>query len=130
MDLQTRKIRRLDINSDKADSWHCWAFNSRWIVFSTKRMDGLFARPFFSYVDDQGQFHKPFVLPQKNPDFYDSFAKTFNAPELAQGPVLVSERDLANASKQPKHILTPKTDGQSTVTTPAAIDPPGYHQAE
>lgn len=129
MDLQTRVIRRPDINSDKADSWHCWAFNSRWIVFSTKRLDGLFSRPFFSYVDSKGEFHKPFVLPQEDPGFYESFPKTFNAPELFQGPVRVTEDELAEAALNPKHVLTPKTEGPADAK-PAAADPPGYRQAE
>ncbi|MHC4912840.1 MAG: TolB family protein, partial [Planctomycetota bacterium] len=36
--------RRLDINSDKSESWHSWSSNSRWIVFSSKRDYGLFTR--------------------------------------------------------------------------------------
>ena len=46
LDPNTRQHRRLDINSDQAESWHSWSSNSRWIVFSSKRLDGLFARPF------------------------------------------------------------------------------------
>jgi dipeptidyl aminopeptidase/acylaminoacyl peptidase len=129
MDLQTRVMRRLDINSDQADSWHGWAMNSRWIVFSTKRLDGLFARPFFSYVDAAGQFHKPFVLPQEDPAFYESFPKTFNAPELACGPVHVTEEQMAEAVLRPGRILTPKVDGPAEAH-PATPDPPGYRQAE
>ena len=29
LDLRTRRHHRLDINSDQADSWHCWSSNSR-----------------------------------------------------------------------------------------------------
>jgi len=117
MDLNTRRYRRLDINSDQADSWHSWSSNSRWMVFSSKRLDGLFARPFISYVDEQGQFFKPFLLPQEDPHFYDSCLKTFNVPELVQGPVVVKERELAQAILNPGKILTPKASGQPA--TPA-----------
>jgi hypothetical protein len=69
LDLTTRSKRWLPINSPEAESWHCWSSNSRWVVFSSKRLDGLFARPFFSYVDKEGGFHKPFLLPQEDPEF-------------------------------------------------------------
>ena len=109
MDLQTRQYRRLEINSDQAESWHSWSGDSHWLVFSSKRLDGLFARPFFSYVDDDGQFHKPFLLPQEDPAFYDTYLKTFNLPELVHGAVRVSEADLAEAILKPRKRLAPTT---------------------
>jgi hypothetical protein len=108
MDLATRKLRRLEINSDQADTWHSWSSNSRWVVFSSKRIDGLLARPYFSYVDEQGEFHKPFVLPQEDPSFYGFCLDTFNVPELMRGPVTVKERDLARAIVEPRKVLTPQ----------------------
>jgi len=117
MDLATRRFRRLEINSDQAESWHSWSSNSRWLVFSSKRLDGLFARPFFSYVNDQGSFSKPFLLPQNEPDFYDSYLNTFNVPELVQGPVVVTEQELARTILKPRKILTPQ--GGSPPTAPA-----------
>jgi len=108
MDLATRKLRRLEINSDQADTWHSWSSNSRWVVFSSKRIDGLFARPHFSYVDAHGEFHKPFVLPQEDPTFYGFCLNTFNVPELMQGPVTVKERDLVRAIVKPRKVLTPQ----------------------
>jgi len=89
MDLRTRHYRRPEINSDECDSWHSWSSNGRWIVFSSKRGNGLFARPHFSYVEDDGTVRKPFVLPQRDPAFYESFIKTYNVPELVSGPVPV-----------------------------------------
>ncbi len=107
MDLNTRKFRRLDINSDQADTWHSWSGNGRWVVFSSKRGTGLFARPHFSYVDDQGRFHKPFLLPQRDPCFYDACLQTFNLPEFVQGPVPVSPSTLARAVLRPRKALVP-----------------------
>jgi hypothetical protein len=109
-DLTTYEGRRLEINSDQSDSWHCWSGNSRWIVFSSKRLDGLFARPFFSYVDEQGQFHKPFLLPQEDPAYYDTCLQTFNVPELVQGPVTMKESELARAVSKPEKVLAPTSD--------------------
>lgn len=84
-------------NSPQADSWHCWSSDSRWIVFSSKRDNGLLARPYLCYLDTEGKEHKPFVLPQRDPLFYDTCLKTYNTPELVCGPIRVSEDELARA---------------------------------
>ncbi|NLF73273.1 MAG: cytochrome C biosynthesis protein [Candidatus Anammoximicrobium sp.] len=97
LDLQTRQHRRLEVNSPRSDSWHCWSSNGRWIAFASKRADGLFARVYFSYVDEEGRVHKPVLLPQKDPSFYDRFIKTYNAPELTPWPAPASGRSLVRA---------------------------------
>lgn len=51
-------------------------------------------RPFFSYLDESGKASKPFVLPQENPDFYNTFIKNYNIPELITGEVVVSPQAL------------------------------------
>jgi hypothetical protein len=112
MDLQDLRYRRLEINSDEAETWHSWSGNSRWVVFSSKRGNGLFARPHFSYVDEHGGFQKPFVLPQGDPHFYDACIQTFNLPEFVESPVGVSSRELARAVLRPKQRLTP--EGENT----------------
>ena len=55
MALETRRHWRLGINSDRSDSWHCWSSNGRWIVFASKRRDGLFGRLYFSYIEANGE---------------------------------------------------------------------------
>jgi hypothetical protein len=112
LDLRSHEFHRLDLNSEQAESWHCWSSNSRWIVFSSKRTDGLFARPHFSYVDAQGRFHKPFLLPQQDPAFYDGCLQTFNVPELVRGPVKTSAASLARAVIKPQHAVTPAGETQ------------------
>ncbi len=94
LDLQTGKFERMDINSPQTDSYHCWSSSGRWFVFSSKRIDGLYTRPFFCYFDSNGKASKPFVLPQKDPEFYDSFLKNYNIPELITGPVEPSALDI------------------------------------
>jgi hypothetical protein len=121
MDLRTRASRRLEINSDQADSWHCWSGNSRWVVFSSKRGNGVFARPHFTYLDEQGAFHKPFVLPQEDPAFYDACLQTFNLPEFVSGPVRVSPASLARAVVRPSRVVTPVDQtGQKAGEDPGA----------
>jgi hypothetical protein len=97
MDLANRRYRRLAANSPRSESWHCWSSNSRWIVFSSRRDNGLVAWPYLCYVDRSGQDHQPFLLPQSDPRFYDTCLKTYNLPELITGPITVSEQELVRA---------------------------------
>ena len=115
LDLKTRQHRRLDINSPKSESWHSWSSNSRWIAFASKRRDGLFGRIYFSYVDESGQVHKPWVLPQKDPTFYDRCIETYNVPELASRPAPASARSLARAIRSPSPTGDAKLDSTSSM---------------
>lgn len=89
MDLSTGEIRNLaEVNSDDVDSYHTWSSNGRWFVFSSKRMDGLWARPYFaSFNPETGETGKPFLLPQEDPLFYDYYTYTYNRPELIKEPI-------------------------------------------
>ena len=122
MDLATGDYRKLDINSEFSESWHSFSSNSRWMTFSSKRRGGLFTRTHISYIDSEGKFHKPFVLPQKDPAFYDSFLKTYSVPELITGPVKISQKKLAKAVRGKEKIevdlpisgATPRTSKPGT----------------
>jgi hypothetical protein len=90
--------RRLDeINSPRSDSYHTWSSNGRWVLFSSKREDGLFARLYIAHLEAGGRFDKPFVLPQRDPEFYSRCLMTYNRPELVAEPVTVSDAELARA---------------------------------
>ena len=95
MNLETNEITKPEINSDQAESYHSWSSTGRWIVFSSRRMDGFFTRIYFAYFDRDGTAHKPFILPQKNPGFYDTFLKTYNVPELITSKVDLNPRILS-----------------------------------
>ncbi|HUT25788.1 MAG TPA: hypothetical protein VM492_15735, partial [Sumerlaeia bacterium] len=124
MNLATNEYEKLDaVNSDQADSWHSWSTNSRWIVFSSKRTSTLFTKLYFSYIDETGKAHKPFLLPQKDPKFYDTFIRLYNVPELITGPVKVSRRALGRALRSSKQIEVDSITG-ATPKTPAS-EPPG-----
>lgn len=99
LDLATGAYDKPPINSPFSESWHSWSSNSRWIAFSSKRQGGTFTRCYLSYVDETGHAHKPFVVPQRDPEFYDSFLKTFSVPELIAGPVRVRPAALARAAR-------------------------------
>lgn len=89
LNLQTGDIRNMkEVNSDNVESFHTWSSTGRWFVFSSKRIDGLWAHPFIASFDPEtGKAGKPFMVPQKDPDFYKVFTKTFNLPELIVAPV-------------------------------------------
>lgn len=102
-DLSTGASRPLtEVNSDDVDSYHSWSSNSRWFVFSSRRIDGLYTRPYIAYVGEDGKIGKPFLLPQKETDFYHSFMKSFNIPEFITGKVKVQGRALAIKAKDDK----------------------------
>ena len=110
------KYSRLDINSDKSESWHSFSSNSRWIVFSSKRDSGVFTRTYIAYVDKSGKVHKPIRLPQKDPTYYDSCLWTYSVPELVTEPVRVTKEKLGRivrssekiSVKMPITMATPK----------------------
>ncbi len=100
MNLQTGEVDDMRIaNSNKSDTYHSWSSNSRWLVFASKRDDGLFGKPYFCFIDKKGKVHKPFVLPQSDPTFYDNTLKSFNAPELGRGRLPFDARDVKHATE-------------------------------
>jgi len=95
LDLHTGATINMDVaNSDYSDTYHAWSSNSRWFVFASKRDDGFYGKPYFAYVDKDGKVHKPFVLPQRDPYFYDYTFKSFNIPELLSGKLPFSVSDI------------------------------------
>ncbi len=70
--------RELECNVDYAmDSWHSWSSNSRWLLFASKRDDGIFARIYLTEIDDNGYASPPVKLPLK-----DDPMMCFNVPEF------------------------------------------------
>ena len=100
VDLHSLTTQRLDLNSELTDSYHSWSSNSKWMIFSSKRMDGLTGRPFIAYIDGNGNSSKPFVMPQEDPQFYQKFLKSYNIPELSTFSIDLHPgdiRELANS---------------------------------
>ncbi|MEO0292747.1 MAG: hypothetical protein ABIN61_00805 [candidate division WOR-3 bacterium] len=100
LDLKTKKYWKLNINSEQSESYHSWSSNSHWFVFASKREDGLCSRLYFSYVDSLGNAYKPFLMPQKDPTFYDTYIKNYNVPELIKGPIKISHWKLLKVTKK------------------------------
>lgn len=83
LDLQTGEVRPCDeLNSHRADSYHSWSSNGRWVVFGSRRADGRYTRLYFSHFDERARFSKPFLLPQERPEADRLRLKSYNIPEL------------------------------------------------
>jgi hypothetical protein len=93
-EISTGRYWPLACNSSSMESYHSWSRNGRWIVFASKRMDNMYSRPFFSYVDTAGMVHKPFVMPQSDPAKYMTYLYNYNMPELVDGKVEFSEQKI------------------------------------
>jgi Tol biopolymer transport system component len=136
VDLEEGKLggrsvpKKLTINSEESESWHCWSSNSRWIIFSSKRDHGVFTRLYISYIDKDGNAYKPLVLPQKNPLFYDSCLLTYNTPELITRPVPARCEELARVIRttEKKQISMPITS--ATPKVEGTADSNQYRQRE
>lgn len=95
LDLATKELACMDQwNSPSVESYHSWSSNSRWVVFSSRRMDGLYTRPYIAYIDADGRIGKPFVVPQKKGNFYSNFMNSYNIPEFVGGKIDVGQREL------------------------------------
>lgn len=91
-------------NSKDADSYHSWSSNSRWIVVASRRIDGLYSRPFIAHIDADGNPGKAFLVPQKDTRYYDRFMKSYNVPEFIKGKVKDRRRAFASQAIKEKGI--------------------------
>ena len=106
LDIQTGETRPIDeVNSDDTDSYHNWSSNSRWFVFSSRRDDGLFPRPYIAHFDENGVAGKPFMLPQRDPaNYYEDLFRSFNVPEFVTGPVKMNKIRAQKAINAPERV--------------------------
>ena len=82
VDLATRSVRPIDeLNSPQAESWHAFSSDGRWMVFSSRRDDGGFTRPYIAAFDPEtGRFARPFRLPVESPLADDRRFESYNLP--------------------------------------------------
>lgn len=96
IDLETREYKKMELNSNFTESHSSWSLNSRWLVFSSKRLDGVMTRPYISFIDTNGVAQPPFVLPQEDPEMYDLLQANYNRPDLVTGKVELSPIEIRN----------------------------------
>ena len=100
LNLQNGQARAMEeVNSPEVESYHSWSSNGRWLVFSSRRDDGNYTRPFFAHIDKNGKATKPFELPCADPDYHRQFLKCYNIPEFMRGPVAIKPQDFADVLK-------------------------------
>jgi len=91
-----------DLNSSDVESYHSWSSNSRWIVFSSRRDDGLYTKPYFGHIDADGKVSKPFLLPQLDPyEYYEDLMVSFNIPEFVSGKIVISQETIVRSAHSP-----------------------------
>ncbi len=101
LDLKNGEARPLDeLNSDNVESYHSWSSNGRWVIFSSRRDDGNFTRPFIAHIATDGSVSRPFELPSRHPLYHRELMRSYNIPEFMKGPVTVRPQDLAAACLQ------------------------------
>lgn len=114
LDLSTQCVSPLNkANSSDVESYHSWSSNGQWIVFSSRRDDGSYTRPYITWFKD-GKAAKAFILPQKNPEYYQNLFKSFNIPEFMVKPVQVSRRNIINGIKPKAQPVSFKNVGNKT----------------
>lgn len=100
IDLQEKRARpAVELNSKDTESYHSWSSNGHWVVFSSRRDDGNYTRPFFAHIDEKGRGSKPFELPCATPDYHRQLMKSYNIPEFMRGPVTIRPQSFADVLK-------------------------------
>lgn len=98
MDLETGEAGPAEaINSPDTESYHSWSSNGRWVIFSSRRDDGRYTRLYIAHFDGNGNFGKPFLLPQRDPHHNDLRLKSYNIPEFVKSEVPCREKDIRKA---------------------------------
>lgn len=101
LDLETGEYADMGhVNSEDVESYHSWSSNSRWFIFSSRRIDGLYTRPYIAYLGENGEPGKPFLVPQRDPAYYDRLMKSFNIPEMIKGKVKINPHKLVDKNSK------------------------------
>ena len=131
LDLRTGEYYKADVNSDRPESYNSWSSNSRWLVFSSKMRDDFCTRAYFTYIDENGKAHKPFILPQKDPTFYDTYIMTYNVPELVDGSIQISGQEIIKTALtdgiEEKAVIDPKIDLDAMTSATMRVEEEDYY---
>lgn len=76
------------LNSEESESYHSWSSNGKWVLFSSKRIDGRFTRLYFTHWDGK-TWTKPFMLPQEDPYDNTLLMMAYNVPDFILKPVQI-----------------------------------------
>jgi Tol biopolymer transport system component len=132
--LDSKKMEQTEANSPDVESYPSWSQNGRWLMFVSKREDGILSKVYFCHTDEQGKTTKPFVAPQRDPDFYSSYLLNFNRPEFASARIDLNPRKVLMAAREePLKTLFDEANSV-TITTGATTltmeQPEGIYQSD
>lgn len=94
MNLETREIKECKaLNSNNVESYHSWSYDGKWLIFSSRRMDGQFTQPHIAHFDSEtGEFGTPFAMPlARIRDYFEEYY-SYNVPEFVLDEI--SEREI------------------------------------
>lgn len=91
-----------ELQTGESRGWNSWSSNGRWIVFSSSRETGIYVRTYLTYLDTEGQVHKPVLIPARDPSIRGEDPFMYNVPELIVEPIPVSADELAYAIRSMK----------------------------
>lgn len=112
LDIETCCYKPLtEMNSTSVDSWHSWSSEGRWVAFSSRRKDGVYSNIYFSLIGENGKATKPFILPQKDPSYYDRTLFSFNLPEFIREEVKTDIYDIEKIAKKSTSIQVSNESG-------------------
>ena len=87
------------LNSSDVESYHSWSSNSRWVVFSSRRDEGLHTRLYIGYMKEDGTLGRPFMLPQEDPMQNKRLMKSYNIPEFVINKIDEKGYEVRNAEQ-------------------------------
>lgn len=93
LDLESREIIHPEINSESVESYPSWSSNGKWLLFNSKRADGISSRPYFSYFNE-GVARKPFILPQESAMWNVEELRNINRPEFATSKLPLNPQEI------------------------------------
>lgn len=99
LDLQADTLQPVEVdilNTPGSEKGHSFSSDGHWMVFSSSRRTLAIPETYITYFDSEnGTFSKPFLVPQKQGDFYLTNLQGFVFPVLSTTQVSYSPRQVA-----------------------------------
>ena len=80
----------IKLESPRSDSYHSWSSTGKWVVFSSRREDGLYTRPYLMHWNGK-TFTKPCPIPQETAIHDKKLLKSYNIPEFTTNAFTAKE---------------------------------------